>query len=84
MLSVSVEISSAWINGIELDRLAKLEECYVRNHQFVAAILATDAVNSMLPNGNIEKLKIPDKILFYFCFAVETLAAALIHSCPTT
>ncbi|KZS15294.1 putative Grip128 [Daphnia magna] len=65
VLSIAREVVIAWKNGLELEKLNKLEENYVRHHQFVAAVLGTDSVHSMLPH-------------------VETLAAALIHSCPAT
>ncbi|KAI9552524.1 hypothetical protein GHT06_022890 [Daphnia sinensis] len=65
VLSISREVVIAWKNGLELEKLNKLEENYLRHHQFVAAVLGTDSAHSMLPH-------------------VETLAAALIHSCPAT
>lgn len=52
VLSIAREVVIAWKNGLELEKLNKLEENYVRHHQFVAAVLGTDSVHSMLPHGN--------------------------------
>lgn len=54
MLSISIEVASAWMKGIESERLSELEENYVRRHQYVAAVLATNAAHSMLPHGNYQ------------------------------
>jgi len=44
-------VVSAWNNGISTKKLIHLEGKYVQQHQFVAAVLKTDADHSMLPHG---------------------------------
>lgn len=51
VLTVSLDVSTAWTGGISSQRLCHLEETYVRHHQYVASVLATDAAHSMLPHG---------------------------------
>jgi hypothetical protein len=47
-----MEVANAWNVGIGSEKLTKLEENYVKLHQYVAAILGTDSAHSMLPLGN--------------------------------
>ena len=46
-------VVSAWNTGISTKQLINLEEKYVQHHQFVAAVLNTDAAHSMLPHGKL-------------------------------
>lgn len=51
VLAVSLQVAAAWNGDISPQRLCQLEESYVRHHQYVASVLATDAAHSMLPSG---------------------------------
>lgn len=48
---MSIYVSNVWKRGVSSETLVSLEEKFVHIHHYIAAVLKTDAVHAMLPQG---------------------------------